>query len=179
MQNQKTFDYKDREYDVVPYDTNWQKRFATEAEAIMNIFGNDIQIEHVGSTSVRGMNGKPCIDVLVITKNLEIVKEHVKDMENAGYVFRGAYISDDALLFSRARNNVIETNVHFLPEGNQHIEEMLSLRDYLRNHPEEVSEYSELKKNIYEKYPNDYAGYRKEKDAYMEKLKDRAKKTLS
>lgn len=176
MKNQKSFDYKDRKYDVVAYDPNWKKRFLDESQAIRNIFGNDIQIEHVGSTSVVGMEGKSCIDILVIPQNLEIVKEHISDMENAGYIYRGSFISDEALLFTRIKDNNIETNVHFFPEGHPHIKEMLTLRDYLRSHPEEVFEYSELKKNLYEKYPNDYAEYRKEKDEYMEKLKERAKK---
>lgn len=175
MKDKTSFDYKDRKYEVVAYDSNWQKRFLDESLVIKKIFGNDARIEHVGSTSVVGMNGKSCIDVLVIVKDLETVKEHISEMENAGFVCRGNFISKDALLFTRIKDNNIETNVHFLSEGNPHIKEMLVLRDYLRAHPEEVKEYSELKENLYKKYPNDYAMYRKEKDEYMEKLKERLK----
>jgi GrpB-like predicted nucleotidyltransferase (UPF0157 family) len=175
MQNQKSFDYKDRKYNVVNYDINWQKIFTNESEVIRNIFGKDIHIEHIGSTSVIGMEGKPCIDILVIPKNLEIVKEHISDMENVGYTYRGAFVRDDALLFARIEDNALKANIHFYPEGHQQIPEMLAIRDYLRNHPEEVFEYSKLKKNLYEQYPNDYAQYRKAKDEYMEKLIQRVK----
>ena len=167
MKNTKSFGYKDRKYDVVAYDPNWQKRFLDESNIIRKIFGNEIKIEHVGSTSVVGMEGKPCIDILVIPKSLEVAKEQISDMENVGYFCRGAFIRENTLLFTRVKDNNIETNIHFLPEGDPHIKEMLALRDYLRNHSEEVSKYSELKKKLYEKYPNDYAGYRKEKDEYM------------
>ena len=176
MKKEKLFDYKDRKYNVVAYDTDWQKKFLNEAQTIGKIFGSDVQIEHIGSTSVPGMNGKPCIDILVISKDLKIVKEHISDMENVGYSYRGVFVSKDALLFTKIKNNAVEENVHFLPEGHPHIKEMLSLRDYLRNNPDEVSQYSELKKTLKEKYPNDYAQYRKEKDEYMKNLKDRVKK---
>lgn len=175
MDSQKSFDYKDRKYSVMPYDPAWQTRFFTEAEAIRKIFGADINIEHIGSTSVPGMEGKPCIDILVIPKDLEIVKARVADMENAGYIYRGAFVRDDALLFARIEDNSLKASIHFFPEGHSNIPQMLMIRDYLRSHPDEVAGYSNLKKRLYEQYPNDYAEYRKEKDAYMAKLIDRAK----
>ena len=172
MQNQ-SFEYKDRKYNVCSYDINWQKRFSNEEKIIRNIFGNNVLIEHVGSTSVIGMEGKPCIDILVVPKNLEIVKTHISDMENAGYAYRGFFVSNDALLFTRVKDSNTETNIHFFPEGHPHIIEMLTLRDYLRSSKEEALNYSNLKKRLYEKYPNDYGEYRKEKDEYMEGLKER------
>jgi GrpB-like predicted nucleotidyltransferase (UPF0157 family) len=174
MENQKSFNYKDRKYKVMPYDSEWQKRFSKEALTIRNIFGEDIRIEHIGSTAVEGMEAKPCIDVLVILKDLEIVKEHISDMENVGYIYRGAFVRDDALLFARIEDNALLANIHFFPEGHLHIKEMIIVRDYLRSHPDEVLKYSDLKKRLYEEYPDDYAGYRKEKDEYMEKLMERA-----
>jgi GrpB-like predicted nucleotidyltransferase (UPF0157 family) len=56
---------------------------------------------------------------------------------------------------------------------------MLNLRDYLRNHPEEVLAYSACKKDLESRYANDYASYRKFKDEYMEKLKERVKNELA
>ena len=52
---------------------------------------------------------------------------------------------------------------------------MLKLRDHLCSHPEDVKEYSELKKLLKQKYPNDYVQYRKQKDQFMDGvLKKRA-----
>lgn len=176
MKIQKSFDYKYRKYSVVQYDVAWQKIFTDEAEKIKSIFGNNIPIEHVGSTAVPGMEGKSCIDILVIPKDLEIVKKHISEMENAGYLYRGAFVKDDAFLFAKIEDNTLQANIHFFPKGHPHIAEMLAVRDYLRNNPKEVSAYSELKKKLYEQYPNDYDKYRKAKDEYMAKLIGRAKK---
>lgn len=176
MKEKEIFDYKDRKYDIVAYNPIWKTRFNNEANIIKDIFGNEVRIEHVGSTSIEGMEGKACIDILVILNDLNIVKDHISDMENSDYLYRGSYVSDDSFLFTKVKNNAIETNIHFFPKEHPHIKEMLNLRDYLRNNPKEVIEYSQLKKDLYEKYSNDYGEYRKEKDEYMEKLNNRAKK---
>jgi GrpB-like predicted nucleotidyltransferase (UPF0157 family) len=178
MQTQNSFNYKDRKYSVIPYDVKWQERFANESKILRSIFGDTIQIEHIGSTAVPGMEGKPCVDILVIPEDLEIVKIHTTDMEQAGYTNRGALVNNDALLFAKIENNTLEANIHFFPKGHPHIADMLMVRDYLRNNPKEVTAYSELKKRLYEQYPNDYNQYRKAKDQYMEELIRRAEKAI-
>ena len=45
--------------------------------------------------------------------------EHIFDMENAGYVYRGAFVRDDALLFARIEDNALKANIHFFPSGLQ------------------------------------------------------------
>lgn len=168
-------DYGRRNYIVIPYDTNWQNLFEEKKQQIKNIFG-DIRIEHIGSTAVEGMYGKPCIDILVLLDNLEVVQSKVSEMENLGYIYAGAFVMKDALLFREIRNDEVFANIHFFPLNHPHVKEMLTLRDYLRNNKSEVEAYSSLKKNLYEKYPTDYANYRKEKDSYMLELLKRVNK---
>lgn len=176
MKDKDTFDYKNRKYNIVPYNIDWQKRFVDEANKIKNIFGKNIIIEHVGSTSVPGMEGKSCIDILVTLKNLNVAKRHISDMEKSGYIFRGEFVKKNALLFTSMKDGVVKTNVHFFVEKNPEIHQMLAIRDFLKNYPEEVFAYSLLKKKLSEQYPNDYGMYRKVKDEYMKKLIKRAKK---
>lgn len=165
--------YKDRKYDVVPYDQSWPSQFENHASKIRKIFGENIQIEHIGSTSVPGMDGKPCIDVLVMIKDLKIVEDHVSDMEEVGFEYAGQFVMENSRLFRVMKDNTLLANIHFFPIGHPHNGEMIDLRNYLRAHPEEVKSYSELKNELYVKYSNDYASYRKYKDEYMAELKKR------
>lgn len=165
--------YKDRKYDVVSYDSNWPNQFENYALKIRKIFGDDVQIEHIGSTSVFGMDGKPCIDLLVMVKDLKMVEEHISDMENVGFQYAGQFVMESSRLFRVMENNHLLANIHFFPVGHPHNAEMINLRDYLRKHPEEVEVYSNIKKELYSKYKNDYASYRKYKDEYMDGLKKR------
>lgn len=164
--------YKDRKYDVLPFDPNWSRQFTEYKNKLQRIFPN-VQIEHIGSTSVEGMSGKPCIDVLVIVPDIKIVEEHIADMEQAGFVYAGQFVMENSRLFRVMEDNHLLANIHFFPEGHPHNKEMLDMRDYLRTHPEEVEGYSNIKKELYAKYPTDYSLYRKEKDEYMNSLKER------
>ncbi len=73
---------------------------------------------------------------------------------------------------------VLLANIHFFPHGHSHLEEILSLRDYLRSNPSEVKAYSKLKVNLAEKYSQDYESYRKYKDEYVAELMKRVVDTI-
>jgi GrpB-like predicted nucleotidyltransferase (UPF0157 family) len=113
------------------------------------------------------MDGKSTIDVLVIVANSADLDSHSEEMEAAGYLYQGQIVTESSRLYREAEGEDILANIHIFPEGHPHDAEMIRLRDHLRTHPEDVQEYAQLKKNLKEKYPNDYGRYRKEKDAYM------------
>jgi GrpB-like predicted nucleotidyltransferase (UPF0157 family) len=167
--------YKDRKYDIISYDPNWSHEFQLAADSIRAIFGSDaIGIEHIGSTAVPGMDGKPCIDILVLVDDMSVVDMHRAPMEAAGYEYAGDFVMPGAILFRKMNGELLLSNIHVFQREHPHVREMLQLRDYLRDNPGEVKAYSELKKELYAKYKDDYAQYRKYKDEYMEELKHRA-----
>lgn len=168
--------YRDRKYDVVPYDVNWPSQFEMYASKIKEVFGSNIQVEHIGSTSVPGMSGKPCIDILVVINDLKTVEDRVGEMQEKGFEYAGQFVMKDSRLFRVTKDSALLANIHFFPIGHPHNEEMISLRDYLRAHPEEVTAYSNIKDELYSRYPNDYATYRKHKDEYMDDLVKRVSK---
>jgi GrpB-like predicted nucleotidyltransferase (UPF0157 family) len=170
------FTYATRGYDIHRYDLVWPDRFLHLAAAIKGIWGLDaVDIQHVGSTAVPGMDGKPVLDVLVLVGSPDKLDCHKEAMEAAGYIYQGSVVTDDSRLYREVRDGEIVANMHIFPHDHAHASEMIMIRDYLRSHPEDVEEYSTLKKYLKEKYPNDYASYRREKDAFMDGiLKKRA-----
>lgn len=166
--------YKDRKYEIVPYDPNWQQQFAEHAKILKSIFANEaISIEHIGSTAVPGLAGKPTIDVLILVEDVSVADRVEKQMKIAGYNALGEFVTEGARLFVKESNNIRYCNIHVFQKDHPHVKEMLQLRDYFRIHPEVVSEYSELKADLATKYPNDYGEYRKYKDKWMNALKQR------
>jgi GrpB-like predicted nucleotidyltransferase (UPF0157 family) len=173
----KKYSYRNRAYDVVSYDPRWPSEFESQASKIRAIFGSDIVgVEHVGSTAVPGMNGKPVTDILVLVDDVSVADKHRAEMESAGYDYAGDFVMPGAILFRKMNGETLLSNVHVFQREHPHVREMLQLRDYLRDNPGEVKAYSELKKDLYAKYKEDYAQYRKHKDEYMEELKRRAVK---
>ena len=166
--------YKNRKYEILPYDPNWPKQFTEHAKILKNIFADKaISIEHIGSTAVPNLAGKPTIDVLVLVDNISVADELEKQMEISGYLALGHYVTEGARLFVKESDNIRYYNIHIFQKDHTHVSEMLHLRDYLRAHLEVVSEYSKLKKNLAARYPNNYAEYRKHKDEWMNALKRR------
>lgn len=164
--------YIDRKYKVIPYNQDWPRQFSEQSGILKNIFRNKaISIEHIGSTSIPGLAGKPTIDILVLVKDILIADKLKKQMGAVGYIALGEYVKKESRLFIKESNNIRHSNKHIFPEDHPHVKEMLELRDYFCNHPETVKEYSDLKTNLATKYPNNYGEYRKQKDKWMYALK--------
>lgn len=163
--------YKNRKYTVEQYNPEWKNRFETEAKTLRSIFSDKaLLIEHVGSTAVSGLAGKPTIDILIIVKKIEIADELSGKIESVGYKSLGDYINKGSRLFAKEEQDARLVNLHVFESTHPHVGEMLNLRNYFKIHPEAVEEYSKLKFDLADKYPNDYGQYRKYKDEWMDKL---------
>jgi len=165
-------EYKNRKYSVEPYNPEWQKQFEVEAKSLSSIFQDAaISIEHIGSTAVPGLASKPTIDILITIEKIGIADTLSEKIEKIGYKALGDYINKGSRLFVKEINDTRLVNLHVFEKDHPHVKSLINLRNYLRSHPEVVKEYSKLKFNLVEKYPNDYAMYRKFKDEWMENLK--------
>lgn len=163
--------YSDRKYSIIAYDPIWQQKFEEIAGELKDIFGGAaITIEHVGSTAVPGMAGKPTIDILIFLQDIATADAASNKMQKAGYDALGEYVKAGARLFVREINNVRICNVHVFEHHDSKGQEMITIRDYFRSHPDKVKEYSGLKLQLFAKYPDDYGMYRQYKDAWMQDL---------
>ncbi len=66
-----------RPYELKEYDSEWKEIFRNNAEKLKPVFGdNFVEADHIGSTSVdvEGMLAKPQVDILIVVKALDLVK---------------------------------------------------------------------------------------------------------
>jgi GrpB-like predicted nucleotidyltransferase (UPF0157 family) len=57
-----------------PYNPDWKTIFERDANLIRNVIGTYvIDIQHVGSTSIEGLDAKPIIDIAVGVESLDKV----------------------------------------------------------------------------------------------------------
>ena len=71
---------------VLPYDEQWEQAFAHIKEEIQAALGSlALRIEHVGSTSVRGLSAKPIIDIDVVIKDYSVFDVVVTALEEIHY----------------------------------------------------------------------------------------------
>lgn len=162
--------YQNRTYTIEQYNPDWINKFNTEKDLLNKIFDTAFPIEHIGSTAVPGLSSKPTIDLLVVVNSLADILPYKTLMTDNGYIDKGEYVTPNSRLFVKEENNTRFVNVHIFPKDHAHTTEMIKVRNYLRTHPEKVREYNNLKIDLYNKYPNDYAMYRKFKDEWMNNL---------
>jgi GrpB-like predicted nucleotidyltransferase (UPF0157 family) len=136
-----------REYIVTPYNPDWHIQFMNEAGKLNKLLGElAFKIEHIGSTAIPGMEAKPILDILILVKDESAFDIVQPIMEKAGYIYEGQYVTDNSRLYRKLYKDTLLANIHVFPIKHPHVNEMLSLRDYLRSHPEEAKQYSEIKK---------------------------------
>ncbi len=162
-------------YTITKYDPNWINIFNELKERLGRIFaGKFSKIEHVGSTSIPGMNAKPLIDVLIVINSLENLDEQKEKMKIEGYEYMENYVSPNSILFYKTKDGEKIENIHVCMADNDLVNHLLVVRDYLRAHPDKAKEYSDLKSVLKEKYPDSYEAYRDGKNALLQAIKKEA-----
>ena len=75
---------------VLPYDAAWKSAFEAIKAEIQTALGDlMLGIEHVGSTSVKGMSAKPCIDIDVVIRDYSVFDAVVQKLDAIGYIHEG------------------------------------------------------------------------------------------
>ena len=131
--------------EVVPYNKNWPLMFESEKLKIQDVLkDNCIEIHHIGSTSVPGLDAKPKIDIIVVSKDRENV---IPKMELIGYQYKGEW--NIPFKYGFAKRGELDVNLHmFFDKNHPEIELNLGFRDYLRTHPEDLEAYKNIKYEI-------------------------------
>jgi GrpB-like predicted nucleotidyltransferase (UPF0157 family) len=139
-----------RDLTVVPYRRGWVELFEQEAGRLRRALGEKaLRIEHMGSTSIPGMEAKPIIDIMVAVDSLAGARELIPALEALGYVYKPHDIIPERLFL--AKESAPEHRTHHLNLAQQDSgfwKNQLAFRDYLRGHDQMAREYIDLKKSI-------------------------------
>lgn len=96
---------------LVNHHEDWTELFATEKEKIKKVFNNpDLDISHIGSTTIPNLLSQSIIDILIITKDFN---NYLKTLESLGYAKVGICIKNDAYFFAKEQEEVSYRIVHF------------------------------------------------------------------
>jgi len=166
-----------REITVVEYNPDWENEFNKLKEVyLVALKGVNIDIQHVGSTSVKDLAAKPIIDIDIIAGGENEKEKIIRILENLGYKHLGdlgikgreAFKADDE---SVPRNDkykkFMEHHLYLIEKGNVNLTNHLKLRDFLRSNPVAAKEYGDLKKKLAEEYKYDIDSYIEKKTALI------------
>ncbi len=150
-----------KQIEVVSYNSVWPEMFEEEETYIRQVLGdNDIDVHHIGSTSVPGLAAKPIIDIIVVVKD---PKDSITALESIGYTYKGEQHIPFRFYFNKT--GAVKFHLHVYEDGNPEIELNLTFTNHLRNNPDVCAEYAALKallltkKESFQKDPSRFSGY--------------------
>ena len=158
--------------EVVPYDEKWESAFKEIKNEIEAVIGDIILgIEQIGSTSVKGLSAKPCIDIDVIIKDYSVFDIIVTRLEVIGYIHEGNLGIKDREAFKYTdKPHLMKHHLYVCPEYSEELHRHITFRDYLRHNTEAAQKYSLVKEEAAKLFPNDIEKYIEYKAPCIEEL---------
>jgi GrpB-like predicted nucleotidyltransferase (UPF0157 family) len=150
---------KNQDVVIADYDPIWPHWFESAAFRIREALGDKVlQLDHVGSTSVRGLPAKPLIDINLVVADTTDENAYVPPLEAIGYKLR--IREPDWFEHRLLRGYDPPVNLHVFNPGCEELERMLRFRDHLRTNDEDRELYLRTKRELAAKewtYVQDYA----------------------
>lgn len=136
---------------LVEYRPEWPGMFEEERGFLLSaLAGVAAEVEHVGSTAVRGLAAKPIIDIMVGLADFSLADRVVPKVEALGYEYIQKY--EDVMpyrrFFIKERGGARTHQIHMVGIGGEFWERHLLFRDYLRRNPAAAAGYAALKKEL-------------------------------
>ena len=160
------------------YDVKWQADFLAEKAELEKIFGDvALEVEHIGSTSVRGLSAKPIIDIAVAVNALgEFAAVRPKFEELKQYSIKEDSTPGEILIRKHGENPDEVTHfIHVMEKEGPRYHDTILFRDTLRENTKLRIEYEELKQDLAKKYPHDRKSYTESKDYFIKSILREAK----
>lgn len=157
---------------VLPYDMAWQSGFEKIKKEIEDAIGDLVLgIEHIGSTAVKGMSAKPCIDIDVIIKDYSVLESVIVGLNAIGYIHEGDLGIKDREAFRYSDKPHLQAHhLYVCPQYSKELHNHITFRDFLRGNTEAVQKYSAIKEKAAELHPSDINKYMAYKTPCIEEL---------
>lgn len=153
-----------------PYDDSCPQAFEAELDRLLALFPEEfVEVQHIGSTAVPGLDAKPVIDMLAGVRSIKDAERLELPLCQSGYATSVAF--NDTLLdrkwFMRWANGHRTHHLHLVVHGGPVWHAQLKFRNALRASPELVASYAELKAQLAATHPTDRAAYTDAKSDFV------------
>lgn len=162
---------------IKPYNEHYTSWYTEECLRIQTLLNERIvRISHIGSTAVKGLAAKPCVDIL-LELDTSHPQELIKTLESDGWVMmsRKQEKQGEILCFNKGytplgfAERIYHLHVRYPDAWGE-----LYFCDYLRSHDELCQKYAALKKVLAQTYRRDRDGYTLAKTQFIEEITKRA-----
>jgi len=152
---------------LFPHNDEWKSEFKNEKTSIISAYEGEIKIFHIGSTAIKGLYAKNCIDMLGVVKKISEVSILKQNIINLGYVYKGEYGISGREYFSKKQRKV---HFHIFQTGDENVVKHLNFVKVMKGNLELIAELNQIKQNLHAKYPNDKESYQNKKEFFYNRI---------
>jgi GrpB-like predicted nucleotidyltransferase (UPF0157 family) len=161
------------EFQLVEYQATWPSQFLQVAEQVRcAVPSPGAVVEHIGSTSVRGLCSKPVLDVLLGVASLAEVEAYIPALAAAGFAYRPEHESQipDRRYFVKPSGTFPRVHLHTVVLGGTLWCQHLHFRDLLRSDAHLMQSYAALKRRLAELHASDKSAYTEAKGPFIRQV---------
>lgn len=152
-------------------DPFWPDRFETERDRIRSVAGDGLLgCFHVGSTAIRGVPGKPALDVIAVYADADALEAAAGALVEVEGFERPP---EGELVIRWDGDEAVFVKLHKPDDARVRAE--LAFRDYLRDHADARRRYAAVKRDAAADHPDDLEAYTKAKGEFVADVLDRAR----
>ena len=156
-----------------------QKKFKEIKQKLEDKINKNIEIIHVGSTSIPSIKyGKNIIDILIESKDKKEFAEIAKILESINDIPSDKSKTEEYQFFSSTKEETKSGDIHIhlvLKDTNKY-KEFILLKQYLLENKKEAIAYSNFKQKLIEEKINDRKEYKRLKSEYVDKIIEKINK---
>lgn len=156
---------------LVPHSSEWNAEFSMIKQQIQKHtqIAHE-RIEHIGSTSIKGIMAKPIVDIVVGLEVINPIEKSLTDgLKKAGFL-KLRVERPGEVVFAKFTDDTYEEKTHFihLVEYKKELwKNLIFFRDYLNTHETSRKEYEQLKLDYVQKSDTGIQAYTDHKEEFV------------
>ena len=147
----------------------WEEKAYETIKFLKNLFGiiaNDIQ--HIGSTSIKGIKAKPIIDILVGIDDLKSIDKIRDKLSENGLMYNPKFIYGDIVFTMGNMEKSIHTHyIHVVKFKSINWNNHINFRDFMNCNEEEAKNYEKIKIESMKNNEKNIKNYHMGKNKYI------------
>lgn len=157
---------------LASYSEDWEREFQLAKAELESLLKNlDLQIEHIGSTSIPNMLSKPILDIGIGTGSKEEIRPIGKILTQNGYLDRGDRKDRGGYLLAKSTSqDVVSHHIHILESSDEQWKNYLDFRNKLRADKELSTEYASLKEQLLKVHKGNREKYTNGKNEFIKRV---------
>ena len=160
-----------------PHQSEWERSAEETIRTLKNILGSvAVDIQHIGSTSIKTISAKPIIDIAVAVNDYEPILRKRNVLEKADIIFRFDERPEQLLfVMGDFEKDTRSHHIHVVLYDSDEWNNYINFRGYLNSNSEAAGEYEAVKIRLAEQYPDDRIAYTDGKQEVIDKLLEEAR----